>query len=325
MTDISAVRILAIIPCLNEELYLEALVRKLVRDCEALAMRIVIADGGSQDRTPDIARKLAEEYSNVVYLHNPRRLQSAAVNLAVATYGDEADLLIRLDAHSDYPEHYCQTLIEEQLASGAASVVVAMDTVGTGVFQHAVAVAQNSKLGNGGSSHRTVGGAGQWVDHGHHALMRIDAFREVGGYDENFSHNEDAELDIRLTQAGYKIWLTGKTALTYYPRSSPIPLFRQYYNFGKGRARTILKHRIMPRVRQMVPTAVAPAILLALLTPVFCIAAVPLVLWAALCLGYGVALGIKKRSSSVAILTGIAAMLMHAGWSFGFWKEILKT
>ena len=199
-----------------------------------------------------------------------------------------------------------------------------MDTVGTGLFQHAVAVAQNSKLGNGGSSHRTASGEGQWVDHGHHALMRIEAFRAVGGYDETFSHNEDAELDIRLTRAGYKIWLTGKTLLTYYPRSSPIPLFRQYYNFGKGRARTILKHHIMPRLRQMVPTAVAPAILLALLTPVFCIALVPLAIWAALCLAYGVMLGVKERSVSVAAFTGVASMLMHAGWSFGFWREVLK-
>ena len=33
--------------------------------------------------------------------------------------------------------------------------------------------------------------------------MRIAAFRGVGGYDESFSHNEDAELDYRLRQAGY--------------------------------------------------------------------------------------------------------------------------
>ena len=121
-----------------------------------------------------------------------------------------------------------------------------------------------------------------------------------------------------------KIWLTGKTLLTYYPRSSPIPLFRQYYNFGKSRARTILKHHIMPRLRQMVPTAVAPAILLALLTPVFCIALVPLAIWAALCLAYGVMLGVKERSVSVAAFTVVATILMHAGWSFGFWREVLK-
>ena len=76
-----------------------------------------------------------------------------------------------------------------------------MRTKGTGLFQKATALAQNSRLGNGGSQHRE-GGAGRWTDHGHHALMRLDAFRAVGGYDETFSHNEDAELDYRLAAGG---------------------------------------------------------------------------------------------------------------------------
>ena len=63
------------------------------------------------------------------------------------------------------------------------SVVVSMLTSGSGAVQKAVAAAQNSKLGTGGSKHRHLS-AGEWVDHGHHALMRISAFTAVGGYDE---------------------------------------------------------------------------------------------------------------------------------------------
>lgn len=319
----SATGILAILPCLNEELYLEPLVRQLVKDCQSLPLRIVIADGGSTDRTPDIARKLATQYTNVFYLHNPKRLQSAAVNLAVATYGGDAQLLIRLDVHSDYPAAYCPTLVAEQQATTAASVVVSMNTIGKTSFQKAAAAAQNSKLGNGGSAHRNAS-SGAWVDHGHHALMRIDAFRAVGGYDESFSHNEDAELDIRLLKAGYKIWLTGKTFLTYYPRSASLPLLRQYFNFGQGRIRTIIKHRIMPKLRQMAPAAVAPAAVLAFLTPLYPVAAIPLMAWMAVCLGYGLMLGAKEKNMHLA-MAGPAAMLMHLGWSFGFWTGIPKA
>ena len=56
--------------------------------------------------------------------------------------------------------------------------------------------------------------------------MRVAAFRAVGGYDESFSHNEDAELDYRLRAAGYRIWMTDKTFMVYYPRASvsaPVP------------------------------------------------------------------------------------------------------
>src|SRR5690606_35663894 len=116
---------------------------------------------------------------------------------------------------------------------------------------------QNSRLGNGGSKHR-AGAKGQWVDHGHHALMRIESFRTVGGYDETFGHNEDAELDHRLRAAGYGIWLTDKTRMTYYPRETAAGLFRQYLNYGQGRARNILKHSTMPKLRQVLPAMVLP-------------------------------------------------------------------
>lgn len=315
--------ILAVIPCLNEEKHIDGIVRKLVAHTQLLPIKIVIADGGSTDGTINIVQKLAAEFSNVFYVHNPKRLQSAAVNLAVETYGVEAQWLIRLDAHADYPDDYCQVLIAEALATQAASVVVSMDTQGIGFWQRAAAAAQNSKLGNGGSAHRKAGATGSFVDHGHHALMQIEAFRAVGGYDDSFSHNEDAELDHRLGRAGYKIWLTSKTDLVYYPRSTPFALYRQYFMFGKGRARTILKHKIIPKLRQMIPAAVAPAAVLFLLTPIHWLAAVPLMSWAFLCLVYGGLLAVKAKNAQVA-MAGPAAMLMHMGWSFGFWLGMTK-
>ncbi|TIT70853.1 MAG: succinoglycan biosynthesis protein exoa, partial [Mesorhizobium sp.] len=71
--------------------------------------------------------------------------------------------------------------------------------------------------------------------------MRIAAFRAVGGYDESFSHNEDAEFDHRLRQAGYRIWMSGRTQMVYYPRSTLKGLFFQYLGYGRGRANNVLK------------------------------------------------------------------------------------
>jgi len=309
--------ILAVIPCLNEELHLEQIVRNIIENIFPSAFLLVIADGGSTDRTSLIAHKLAAQFTNVRYLYNPKRIQSAAVNLAVETYGRNARLLLRLDSHADYPKDFCQTLIAEQETTGAAAVVVSMKTAGKTHFQRAAAAAQNSVLGNGGAAHRRAPADGKWVDHGHHALIRLDAFRAVGGYDESFSHNEDAELDIRLRRAGYKIWLTGKTALTYYPRAKPHLLFRQYFNFGRGRARTVVKHRIIPRLRQMIPLAVAPSLLMAPAASVSLTAALPMALWMAVCFVYGFILAIRARSAEI-MLAGPAAMLMHLGWSSGF-------
>lgn len=316
--------ILVVIPCLNEEAHIERLIRHLIAHDKNNALRIVICDGGSTDCTPIIAKNLAQECENIIFLQNPKRIQSAALNLAVTIYGQDTKWLIRLDAHAQYPNNYCQILLEEAQATQADCVVISMNTRGQDGFQKSVAIAQNSKLGNGGASHRNIGQNGMWVDHGHHALMRISAFRAVDGYDENFSHNEDAELDIRLRAAGYKIWLTGKTTLTYFPRSAPLALFQQYYNFGYGRAQTILKHRIRPKIRQMIPVAVVPAAFVALASPIIFIVALPLILWASICLLYGLMLAIKAKEVGI-IASGAAAMIMHCGWSLGFWKALVKN
>lgn len=182
-----------------------------------------------------------------------------------------------------------------------------MLTSGSGAVQKSVAAAQNSKLGTGGSKHRHLS-AGEWVDHGHHALMRISAFGAVGGYDETFSHNEDAELDYRLRRAGYRIWMSGKTQMVYYPRASLKGLYFQYLGYGRGRAKNVLKHRVIPKVRQMVPLAVFPVVLLAAFSFVHWIAAVPLLIWASVCLGYGLMTAIRQHNADIA-LAGVSAMV----------------
>ncbi len=308
--------VLAVIPCLNEAAHIEAIAQAILAEADRVPLTLVIADGGSTDGTQELAQNLARQNARVFFLENTKRIQSAAVNLAIQRFGAGHAFLIRIDAHADYPQHYCETLLREQAATGADSVVVSMIAKGEAGFQAAAAAAQNSILGNGGSAHRRTG-EGRFTDHGHHALMRLSAYRSAGGYDETFTHNEDAELDIRLRSLGYRIWLSGMPPVTYYPRATPTALFRQYFNYGKGRARTLFKHKTRPKLRQSVPLAVAPALLLALLTPVHPAFALPVAAWASLCTAYGIGLGIRKRNAS-AMLSGFAAMIMHLGWSAGF-------
>ncbi|MES0195651.1 glycosyltransferase family 2 protein [Mesorhizobium sp. M0011] len=312
---------LIVIPCLNEAAHIGALLDQLRPAAARLGARIIVADGGSTDGTLSIVEDVIARDPRVILLHNKRRIQSAAINLAVGTFGDGADYLIRIDAHGGYPDDYCDRLVEEALATSADSVVVSMLTSGSGAVQKAAAAAQNSKLGTGGSKHRHLS-QGQWIDHGHHALMRISAFGAVGGYDETFSHNEDAELDYRLRKAGYKIWMSGKTQMVYYPRASLSGLYFQYLGYGRGRAKNVLKHRVIPKVRQMVPLLVFPVVLLAAFSFVHWLAAVPLLLWASVCLGYGLVTAIRQRKADVA-LAGVSAMVMHLGWSVGFWLQLL--
>lgn len=314
-------KVLIVVPCLNEEAYIGALLRRLSPVTDRLDARIVVADGGSSDGTLRIARRFALDDPRILVVQNPRRIQAAAVNLAVERYGDGADYLIRIDAHGSYPDDYCDQLVEEAIRTGADAVVVSMETTGRGPMQSAAAAVQSSRLGTGGSRHRHASGS-RWIDHGHHALMRISAFRAVGGYDETFTHNEDAELDYRLNRAGYRIWLTGKTHMIYYPRSSLVRLYLQFLAYGRGRARNVLKHRIVPKLRQIVPMLVVPAVAIAPFGLVEPILAAPLAIWLSVCAGFGLRTAWRQGQPQL-VLAGLSMMVMHFGWSLGFWMQLL--
>jgi succinoglycan biosynthesis protein ExoA len=312
--------VLIVLPCLNEVEPLPRLLEQILAEDGNLL--VVVADGGSTDGTPALAQAAAARDPRVVLMANPRRLQSAGVNLAVEQFAAGRKWLVRMDAHASYPPGYAAGLARTAQRVDAQAVAVSMVAQGDGCFQRAAAAAQNSRLGTGGAAHRRLSGGG-WVDHGHHALFDLDAFRALGGYDETFIANEDAEFDRRLTNSGGRIWLSEDLAIVYHPRRTPAALFAQYLRHGAGRARMLLRHRARPRVRQLLPAAVAPAVLLlapAVLLPAL---AVPAALWALACLAYGAWLGLKARDACAAG-AGIAAMIMHLAWSLGFWRQLLR-
>lgn len=313
--------VLIVVPCLNEETHLPGVLEALLADPAAARALIVVADGGSRDRSRAIVEDYAARHPNLRLLDNPGRLQSAGFNLAVARFAEGRPWLVRIDAHAEYPPGFVSSLIAVARRTGADSVVVPMRSLGRNCFQRAAAAAQNSVLGAGGAAHRSAGREG-FVDHGHHALFRAEAFAAAGGYDESFSHNEDAEFDIRLEAQGRRIWLAGDLPIGYYPRSAPWTLFRQYVNHGAGRARTVAKHRTRLRLRQLIPLSIAPVVVLATAAPWFWPAALPAAVWACGSLAYGLRLGLAARDICTAA-AGLPAMIAHLGWSVGFWRRTL--
>ncbi|ATX64669.1 glycosyltransferase family 2 protein [Roseinatronobacter bogoriensis] len=316
-------RVVIIVPTLNEAAHIIPVLRSLEPGARRLGAQIAVVDGGSDDGTVELVRQQAARFPAIVLLHNPKRLQAAAINLAAKHFRDQADWFIRVDAHAAYPEDYCEVLLDEARRTGAESVTVKMTAKGQGLIQRNIAAAQNAVFGNGGSVHRN-GGEGRFVDHGHHALMQMSAFCTVGGYDEGFSHNEDAELDQRLRKAGYRIWLTAATGIAYFPRDTLGKLSRQYLNFGAGRFATALKHPGSLERRHFVLMGLAPVAGLSVFSVITPQAAIPLVMWFALCLVLGLVKALRCRAPDIAFC-GIAAAVMQMSWSFGFWREVWRS
>jgi succinoglycan biosynthesis protein ExoA len=306
-----------VMPALNEERYVAGAIASVLPQSADIDCEVLVADGGSTDATCAVVERIAASDPRVRLLRNERRIQAAGVNLGARNADPRATHLVRADCHAEYPPGFVEHCVRTLVATEAAAVVVPMRTRGTTCMQKAVAAAQNSRLGNGGAAHRLTGRSG-FVDHGHHAAFDLAIFLKLGGYDESFTHNEDAELDRRLTDAGKRIYLEAEAALTYYPRSSLVALARQYFNFGCGRANMLIKHRIRPRLRQLLPVAALLICLaslgLAAVNLVYLSAAAAYVL---ACLAWGAALALRQRDLCL-LPSGIAAITMHMSWAAGF-------
>jgi succinoglycan biosynthesis protein ExoA len=318
MSTEAARNILVVIPTLNEARGIEAVVNALHEDLPTTArVSMVVVDGGSTDGTVAIVQRLSHKRPLLSVMHNDKRIQSAAVNLAARTAGHDADVLVRCDAHAVYPRGYVRQLVETLDRTQADAVVVPMDSTGHTCLQRAVAWVSDTPVGSGGSAHRG-GKTSGFIDHGHHAAFRMASFRRAGGYDESFTHNEDAELDCRQRRLGSRLYLDADIRLGYHPRDSFKGLARQYFAYGRGRSRTVRRHPGSMRARQLalpVHFALSAAcLLLAVWLPW-------LLLWPALYVAVlaATSVGLALRHQSVCgLLAGPAAATMHAAWALGF-------
>lgn len=312
-----------IMPALNEEHYISAAIASIIPKTDEVRYELLVVDGGSTDNTARIVAAFAASNPRIRLISNAKRIQAAAVNIAARLADPRSKYLVRADCHLRYPDGFVERCIEGLRAKQVASIVVPMHTEGTTCLQKAVAVAQNSKLGNGASAHRLPGWSG-FVDHGHHAAFDRQTFLELGGYDEAFTHNEDAEFDSRLIRAGKRIYLDGEAAVTYYPRSSLGPLARQYFAYGWGRASTLLKHRALPKVRHMLPVFVLLGCVASAGLATFHLGflAFPIA-YVLVCIVWGFYLAVREREMCPA-LSGLAAIVMHMTWAAGFLARLIR-
>lgn len=307
-----------VMPALNEARHIAGAIASVLPPEGALDWELLVLDGGSSDRTCDIVREFASREPRIKLVRNDRRIQSAAVNTASEACDPRTEILVRADCHAAYPPNFVARCADALRKTGSASVVVPMLAVGSRPLQRAIAAAQNSPLGNGGSAHRVTGISG-YVEHGHHAAFDRAIFRSLGGYDERAPYNEDAEYDARLVASGRRIYLDGSLTISYFPRTSFRALARQYFNHGWGRANTLLKHGKAPRLRQILPVLMLLTVVGSLLSLPFAgaIAALPIAVYVLVCGLWAAALACKARDKFL-VLAAPAAILMHMSWAVGF-------
>jgi succinoglycan biosynthesis protein ExoA len=318
------------IPVLNEVRYLANLIQTVTQMANGYEYDIFIADGGSLDGSVELVKDVASNNSRVHYLHNAGKIQACGVNQVARSLDSKFTHLIRLDAHSLYPEYFISNIIRAFDQYDVSSVVVPMHTVGQDDFTNAAALAFNSVLGNGASAHRNSSGT-TFVDHGHHAGFLLKDYLALGGYDETFIANEDAEYDFRLAATGKKILLLNEAEISYFPRDSSLGIFRQYKKYGQYRFLNLWKHKSIPKIRQLLPVfsfwSLCLALISVLLVPVFNSAALFLAIPFSVYVSFIVLVSLALFKSSGIINAGMASMIAmtaHLSFGFGFTASLLR-
>src|SRR5947209_884446 len=315
-----------VIPAYNEERHIaRCLDCVLAQDYPPELVRVYAVDSGGSDATGRILRERAASEPRLVVLGGERRRwQPDALNLAIAR--GRGELVARVDARTFIAPDFLSRAVAALGECGDDVAVVGghRDHQGETPFGRAVALAQTSRLGVGGSVYASRAQRAL-VDTIPYGVFRRSALDAVGEFDARLPVSEDEDMTWRLRQAGYKILLDGSLSQVYVPRSTFRAAFEQYRVYGRMRVRVVRKHPDYLRPYHLVPAAaLAGGGALAALAPA-CRPARALL--GAGTAAYGAllaatALQAAPREPALAARVAAACFALHAGYGVGMLGEL---
>jgi succinoglycan biosynthesis protein ExoA len=317
-------RVTIAMPAYNEENYIEACIASVqAQDYPRELIDILVADGRSTDRTREILAELSAEDPRIHMIDNPERLQAAGLGLLVKAA--QGDIIVRMDVHCEYAADYVRKCVETLERTGADNVGGAQRAKSKTFFQRALCAALESPLGVGGAKYRSAEAEG-FVDTVFLGAFRRKVFETVGLWDPKAITNEDAELNQRILDGGGQIYLSRDIVVHYFPRDSLKSLAKQYYKYGRGRARTLIKLGSFPTLRPLLPfIMVSAGAAMLVIPPLWPAAAAALATYALATGAEAVRLGRKAGAPTIPVIWSIFPALHAAhgaGFAAGLWQYL---
>ena len=246
--------IAVVIPTLNEEKFIARCLDSVIGQTYPFKeMDVMVVDGGSQDRTEAIVNEYHEKYSNIRFLHNPRRIQSIAFNIGVEN--SSTPYIVRLDAHAYYKPFYiegCIKGLQEDNKRGNVGGQWDIQPQNSSLWATTNAILNYSKFGIGGATYRVGAKAGN-VDTVPFGAFPRKMIEEIGGMREDLPRGEDNEYNSRIKKAGYSIYFDPRIECIYYARPTLKASCKQMYANGESIGHLFYVDRESIGLRHLIP------------------------------------------------------------------------
>jgi GT2 family glycosyltransferase len=317
-----------VIPCRNEVRYIAACLDSLfANDYPKDRLDVLVVDGMSDDGTREIVGLYERQHPGIRLLSNPKQIVPAALNVGIRAA--TGDIIMRMDAHVEYPPDYISGLVAWLQGSGADNVggaCVTRAANGTATAR-AIAVSLSHPFGVGNAQFRLGTTEPRRVDTVAFGCFRREVFGRIGLFDEELIRNQDDEFNFRLIRAGGSILLVPGIVSYYYARSSLRQLWRMYYQYGYFKPLVIRKVRAVMTARQLAPALLLGAILITAIFGLMVPAARTLPLfvvggYAAMVMTAAASAGLSQGIRVAVMLTAAFAVL-HSAYGVGFLRGLL--
>jgi glycosyltransferase involved in cell wall biosynthesis len=255
-------RVSIVIPCRNErEHVIPCLDSILAGDFPLDNLEVLVVDGMSDDGTRAVIEQYTECHPVIRLVSNPKRTTPSALNIGISQA--RGTIIMRMDAHAQYPPNYVTDLVAWLERSGAdnvggACVTLAGDSTS---MARAIAAALTHPFGIGNSHFRLGTVRPREVDTVPFGCFRREVFQRVGLFDEDLVRNQDDEFNFRLVRAGGRVLLVPGVVSFYYARRSVRQLARMFFQYGYFKPLVVRKVRRVMTARQLAPALLVSTLL----------------------------------------------------------------